>query len=65
MNFRDYLNHNEIEAKEYEKLKIKFLKENKANRSEYTKSKDEYIKNIFLVAEKWKKNLLKNGKTST
>ena len=57
LDFRDYLNQNEIEAKKYEQLKIKLLKENKNNRAEYTKNKDEYIKNIFLVAEKWRKNL--------
>jgi GrpB-like predicted nucleotidyltransferase (UPF0157 family) len=53
INFRDYLNANSEIAKEYERLKIKLCKEYPNNRATYTKSKDDYIHNVFLQAEQW------------
>jgi len=58
INFRDYLNYNIEEAKKYEKVKIKLANENKENRENYTKSKEKYIIEILVKAEKWK---LKNS----
>jgi GrpB-like predicted nucleotidyltransferase (UPF0157 family) len=65
LNFRDYMNNNYDELKNYEKLKIKLLKENKENRENYTKSKDNFIMEIFIKAEKWRKEQISKGKTST
>ena len=59
INFRDYLNNNMDEAKKYENLKVKLFMENKNNRVNYTKSKDEYIKELFEKAKKWKNMTLK------
>ncbi|RXM53839.1 hypothetical protein BOQ64_02805 [Chryseobacterium sp. CH25] len=56
INFRDYLNHNTDEAKNYEKLKIKLQKDNRNNRSGYTEKKEGYITKIMERAEKWKRN---------
>jgi len=45
--FRDYLKNHEEEAKKYFNLKLKWLKEFKADRKKYTKEKIGYIKNIL------------------
>jgi GrpB-like predicted nucleotidyltransferase (UPF0157 family) len=55
INFRDYLNFNHTEAKEYENLKITLMEKNKNNRAEYTKSKEKYLLNILEKAKEWKK----------
>ncbi len=54
LNFRDYLIQNPLVASEYEKLKVKLQKEYFNNRALYTKSKDEFIQNVFLQAKKWR-----------
>ena len=56
INFRDYLNNNYNEAKNYENLKIKVMEKNKNNRAEYTKNKEEYLLKVFEKAKEWKTN---------
>jgi GrpB-like predicted nucleotidyltransferase (UPF0157 family) len=56
INFRDYLNNNYNEAKNYENLKIKAMEKNKNNRAEYTKDKEEYLLKVFEKAKEWKAN---------
>ena len=48
--FRDYLNSNAKEAKEYEALKEKLLVKYKEDRPRYTEGKNEFIKNIIKKA---------------
>ena len=55
LNFRDYLNNNTEEAKNYEKIKLKLSDENKENREKYTKSKAKYILEILEKAREWRK----------
>ena len=55
INFRDYLNNNVAEAKNYEKLKVKLQKDNRNNRSGYTEKKEEPIIKIMQKAKEWKK----------
>lgn len=50
--FRDYLNSNAKEAKEYEALKEKLLIKYKEDRPRYTEGKNEFIKNIIKKASK-------------
>jgi GrpB-like predicted nucleotidyltransferase (UPF0157 family) len=56
INFRDYMNNNMTEAKNYETLKTELQKENKFNRENYTKGKAEYIKEIINKANEWRKS---------
>ena len=65
INFRDYMNNNIEEAKEYEKLKTKLMEENKTNHINYHKNKEPFIKEKIIKANEWKNNLVKNGKTCT
>jgi GrpB-like predicted nucleotidyltransferase (UPF0157 family) len=65
INFRDYMNNNIEEAKEYEKLKIELMEENKINHINYHKNKEPFIKEKIIKANEWKRNLVKNGKTCT
>jgi len=58
VNFRDYMNNNEKEAKNYEKLKIKLMKENRGNRENYTKNKDKYITKILNEAKEWRERTI-------
>lgn len=52
--FRDYLNNNVKEAKNYEKLKIDLQKANKNNRVKYTEKKESYIISIIEKAKELK-----------
>ena len=45
--FRDFLRKNKKEAKNYNNLKIKWLKESKSNREKYKELKTKYIKEIL------------------
>jgi len=45
--FRDYLRKNKKEVKNYYKLKVKWLKESRANREKYNKLKSKYINKIL------------------
>jgi GrpB-like predicted nucleotidyltransferase (UPF0157 family) len=65
INFRDYMNNNIDKAKEYEKLKIKLMEKNKENHSNYHKNKELFIKEVIKKANKWKNDLVKNGKPCT
>jgi GrpB-like predicted nucleotidyltransferase (UPF0157 family) len=56
INFRDYMNDNITEARNYEKLKIELQMSNRFNRGNYTKGKEEYIKEIIRKAKEWKKS---------
>ena len=55
LNFRDYLNSHQSVATEYEQLKITLQKECFNDRVLYTKSKDDFIHNVFLQAKNWRK----------
>ena len=50
------------EAKEYEKLKIKLMEENKINHKNYHKNKEPFIKEKIIKANEWKNNLVKMEK---
>jgi len=53
--FRDYLNENQLKAKEYEKLKLELFNKYKPNRDLYTEGKKEFVNKIVLLAkEKYK-----------
>ncbi len=55
MYFRDYLNDNIMQAKEYEKLKLELYAKYKPNRDLYTKGKNEFVTKIVKLAkEKYK-----------
>lgn len=55
--FRDYLNENQLKAKEYEKLKLELFNKYKPNRDLYTDSKKEFVNEIVnLAKEKYKDN---------
>lgn len=56
INFRDYLNNNAKEAKNYEKLKVELQKDNRNNRSGYTEKKEGYILEIIDKAKEWRRN---------
>lgn len=56
INFRDYLNSNVTDAKNYEKLKVQLQKDNRNNRSGYTEKKERYIIETMEKAEKWRRN---------
>jgi GrpB-like predicted nucleotidyltransferase (UPF0157 family) len=56
INFRDYMNNNITEVKNYEKLKIELERSNKLDRENYTKGKEDYIKKIIGKAKEWKKS---------
>jgi GrpB-like predicted nucleotidyltransferase (UPF0157 family) len=58
INFRDYMINNTVEAKEYEKLKIK-LSEKYDNINDYTRGKIQYFYEICKKAELWKLNKTK------
>lgn len=47
IKFRDALINNDELLKEYEKLKIRLCKDTNGRRSEYTKMKSEFIKNVL------------------
>ncbi|MEZ0180719.1 GrpB family protein [Flavobacterium oncorhynchi] len=59
INFRDYLNNNETDAKNYEKLKVKLQKDNRNNRSGYTEKKEGYIIKIIEKAQEWKRSQIR------
>ena len=65
INFRDYMNNNIEEAKGYEKIKIEFMEQNKENHINYHKNKEPFIKEKIKKANKWKYEIIKNGKTCT
>jgi GrpB-like predicted nucleotidyltransferase (UPF0157 family) len=65
INFRDFMNNNIEEAKEYEKLKMKLMEENKENHGNYHKNKEPFIKDKIMKANIWRKELIENGKTCT
>ncbi len=48
--FRDYLNENQLKAKEYEALKLRLLNKCKLNRDLYTEGKKEFIDKIVTLA---------------
>ena len=50
--FRDYLRSHKKEKKEYEQLKINLASKYKNNREMYTKSKNNFIKEILIKAKK-------------
>jgi len=53
--FRDYLNENQLKAKEYEKLKLELFNKCKLNRDLYTNGKKEFVSEIVnLAREKYK-----------
>ena len=54
-NFRDYLNAFPDEAKKYEALKIQLAQQHADCRSNYTKSKEEFIKTTLRKAAEWRK----------
>lgn len=56
INFRDYLNNNATDAKNYEKLKVKLQKDNRNNRSGYTENKERHIIEIIEKAKEWKRD---------
>ncbi|GHV70040.1 hypothetical protein AGMMS49928_15910 [Spirochaetia bacterium] len=60
-NFRDYLNTNIVEAKEYEKLKIELSNKYKNNRAEYTKNKLGYFYKIYKEAKEGENNNYKSN----
>lgn len=51
--FRNFLNENTSEAKEYEKLKLQLFSEFKNDRKKYTAGKEEYIKSVIEKARKY------------
>ncbi len=53
--FRDYLNENQLKAKEYEKLKLALFDKYKPNRDLYTDGKKKFVNEIVhLAREKYK-----------
>ncbi len=53
--FRDYLNENQLKAKEYEKLKLELFDKYKPNRDLYTAGKKRFVNEIVTLArEKYK-----------
>ncbi len=53
--FRDYLNENQLKAKEYEKLKLQLFNKYKPNRDLYTDGKKAFVNEIVnLAREKYK-----------
>lgn len=53
--FKDYLNENQLQAKEYEKLKLELFNKYKPNRDLYTNGKKEFVDEIVKLArEKYK-----------
>ena len=65
INFRDFMNSNTEKAKEYEKLKMKLMENNKDNIPNYHKGKEQFIKEKIEEANKWKKKFIEKGKTCT
>lgn len=55
INFRDYLNTYQEEAKRYEQLKIELVQQYSQDRKAYTSGKMELIHEILNKAEKWRK----------
>ncbi len=54
--FRDYLNDNQLIAKEYEKLKITLFNKYKPNRDLYTSGKTKFVNKIVNLAKQEYKN---------
>lgn len=54
--FRDYLNDNEKQAKEYEKLKLELYDKYKPNRDLYTEGKQEFVNETVSLAKQKYKN---------
>ncbi len=50
--FRDYLNENQLKAKEYEKLKLELFHKYNPNRDLYTAGKKEFVDEIVNLARK-------------
>jgi GrpB-like predicted nucleotidyltransferase (UPF0157 family) len=50
--FRDYLNSHPPVAKEYEKLKIKIIKEDPTGGENYINAKDSFVKRVLRLAER-------------
>jgi GrpB-like predicted nucleotidyltransferase (UPF0157 family) len=65
INFRDYLNNNLEEAKNYEELKIELFNKYKMNRGEYTKNKENYINKINVEAKEWRENVYESNPNCT
>ncbi|MDR2941257.1 MAG: GrpB family protein [Treponema sp.] len=57
INFRDYMNNNIEKAKEYESIKIKSMKNNENNVSNYHKSKEQFIIEKIKEANNWRKEV--------
>jgi GrpB-like predicted nucleotidyltransferase (UPF0157 family) len=69
INFRDFMNNNLEKAKEYETLKLELIKnaiwEKNNIHSNYHMNKEQFINEKINEANNWRKELIKNGKTST
>lgn len=50
--FRDYLNDNQLKAKEYEKIKLYLFSKYKPNRDLYTDGKKEFVNEVVNLARK-------------
>lgn len=50
--FRDYLNDNQLKAKEYEKLKLELFNKFKPNRDLYTDGKEKFVNEVVVLARK-------------
>jgi GrpB-like predicted nucleotidyltransferase (UPF0157 family) len=59
------MNSNIETAKEYEKLKMELIKNNRNNIPNYHKDKEQLKKEKIEEANKWKKEIIKKGKTCT
>ncbi|MBP3921144.1 MAG: GrpB family protein [Bacilli bacterium] len=56
--FRNYLNDNQLKAKEYEKLKLELYNKYKSNRDLYTQGKKKFVTEIVNIAkEKYNDNI--------
>lgn len=49
--FRDYLNENQLKAKEYEKLKFELYNKYKLNRDLYTEGKKDFVNEVVNLAK--------------
>ncbi|WP_059174074.1 GrpB family protein [Bacillus sp. FJAT-27445] len=50
--FRDYLNSNENAKKEYEDLKLNYIRQSSKGINEYTDHKEAFVKKVFSLREK-------------
>ena len=57
INFRDFMNCNEEEAKNYEKIKIESMKNNEKNIKNYHMGKNKYIIEKVIAANDWKNEI--------